>query len=81
MLAREVVFLGGGQGGVAVSGTDHTDLVGVGAEFLLQLQAPFQGFACILARQHGIGFGLGDIKVADIPGFKVGEFVIGYQLF
>ena len=78
-LPKEVVFLGGGQGGMAVGGANHAELVGVGAEFLLQLHAALERLAGVFARKHGIGLGLGDVQVADIPGFIVGELVIGRQ--
>ncbi len=40
VLAEEVVFLRGGKRRVAVRRADHAELVGVGAEPLLDFQSP-----------------------------------------
>ena len=58
MLPEEVVLLGGGQGGVTVGGPDHTELVGIDAELVLEFEPDLQGRASILASEHVVGLRL-----------------------
>ena len=41
-LAEEIVLVGGGQSGVGVGRADHAELVGVGAQLLLELEPELQ---------------------------------------
>ena len=76
MLAEEVVLTSSGKGRVAVGGSDHSELVWVDAELLLELQADLQGTAGILILEHVLLLHSAQIQVALIPGFVVRELVV-----
>ena len=62
---------------MAVGRSDHAELVWIGAELLLQQQAVLQCLAGVFILQHFRCLGFGEIKIAGIPGFVIGEFVVG----
>jgi len=64
---------------VGIGSRSHPELEGVDAEFLLQLQADFQGRARILVLKHLLLLDFGSIQVGIVPGLVIGELVIGRQ--
>ena len=78
-LAEEVVLLDGGEAGVGVGRADHAELVGIDAEFLLQLEAVLQRRAGILELQHLRLLELAQVQVALVPALEVGELVVGRE--
>ncbi len=79
VLAEEVVLLRRRQAGVAVRRADHSELVRVRPEFFFEHEATLQCFARVLLGQHLVRLAFGQIEVADVPGFVVGELVVGRQ--
>jgi len=77
MLAEEIVFLRRGQAGVAVGRTHKPELVGIGTEPLFQGKTDFERFTGILAGQHIVSLGFAQIQITGVPGFVIGESVVG----
>ena len=65
--------------GVRVGAADQAELVGIDAELLFQLQTILQRRAGVLEFQHFRLLQLGQIQVALVPTFEVGEFIVGRQ--
>ena len=77
MFAEEVLLLDGREGGVAVGGADHAELVGVDAELGFELKADLQSAARIFALQHFGFLCFAEIQIAFVPQLVAGEFVGG----
>lgn len=62
-----------------VAAADQAELVGVGAEFLLQFQAVLVGRAEVFKFEHVLRLRNAAIEIALIPDLEIGELVIRRQ--
>ena len=60
-----------------ISRTNHAEFVRIGAEFFFQIQSSLQRLPCILSCQHAVLFEFAHVEVRLIPGFVVGELIVG----
>ncbi len=79
VFAEKVLFLSGRQPRMAVRCRYQTELVRIDTNPLFDLQPNLQRAARILVLQHVVFLQRAQVKIALIPGFVVGEFVIGRE--
>ena len=64
---------------MGVGRADHAELVGIDAEFALELEAELQRRARIFELEHLRLLQLAQVEVALVPPLEIGELVVGRQ--